>query len=145
MGYAIGEFSSITGVSIYTLRYYEKENLIVPQRKANGRRFYSDSDVTWIQFIKRLKDTGMPIKEIQKYAELRAMGNATLNERMEMLINHRAVLKDEIVKLQENLKNLDIKIDYYQAEIKAEYKISLDAAGKNHLYRYTIPNVPDPQ
>ena len=123
MGYAIGEFSSITGVSIYTLRYYEKENLIVPQRKANGRRFYSDSDVTWIQFIKRLKDTGMPIKEIQKYAELRAMGNATLTERMEMLVNYRAILKDKIVKLQENLENLDNKIDYYQAEIKAEYKI----------------------
>jgi len=120
MGYAIGEFSSITGVSIYTLRYYEKENLIVPQRKENGRRFYSDSDVTWIQFIKRLKDTGMPIKEIQKYAELRAMGNATLTERMEMLVNYRSVLKDKIVKLQENLENLDNKIDYYQAEIKKD-------------------------
>jgi DNA-binding transcriptional MerR regulator len=86
MGYSIGEFSSITGISIHTLRYYEKENLIIPERRENGRRCYSDGDVAWIQFIKRLKDTGMPIKEIQKYARLRARGDSTLEERMEMLI-----------------------------------------------------------
>lgn len=117
MRYAIGEFSSITGISIYTLRYYEKETLIVPERKENGRRLYSDGDVMWIQFIKRLKDTGMPIKEIQKYAQLRAKGDGTLVERMKMLEKHRTVLKGEITKMQENLKNLDDKIVYYQSEI----------------------------
>jgi len=117
MGYAIGEFSSITGISIYTLRYYEKENLIVPKRKENGRRFYSDGDITWLQFIKRLKDTGMPIKEIKKYAQLRAKGDSTLVERMKMLEKHRAVLKEEITKMQEHLDNLDDKISYYQSEI----------------------------
>jgi len=118
MGYAIGEFSSITGVSIYTLRYYEKENLITPKRKDNGRRLYSDGDISWIQFIKRLKDTGMPIKEIQKYAQHRANGDSTLEERMEMLIRHRTVLKEEIVAMQEHLTNLDDKIGYYKTEIK---------------------------
>lgn len=117
MGYAIGEFSTITGISIYTLRYYEKENLIIPNRKENGRRFYSDGDIAWIQFIKRLKDTGMPIKEIQKYAQLRAKGDSTLDERMEMLIQHRAVLKEEISSMQEHLNNLDGKINYYKTEI----------------------------
>ena len=47
---------------------------------------YSDKDLTWIAFIKRLKDTGMPIKEIRHYAELRADGDPTLSERMEMLV-----------------------------------------------------------
>jgi len=121
-GYAIGEFSSITGISIYTLRYYEKENLIIPERKENGRRLYSDGDISWIQFIKRLKDTGMPIKEIQKYAQLRAQGDSTLEERMEMLIQHRAVLKDEIAAMQENLTNLDDKISYYKTEIKKKHQ-----------------------
>ena len=121
-GYAIGEFSSITGISIYTLRYYEKESLIIPERKENGRRLYSDGDISWIQFIKRLKDTGMPIKEIQKYAQLRAKGDSTLAERMEMLIQHRAVLKDEIAAMQEHLTNLDDKISYYKTEIKKKHQ-----------------------
>ncbi|MGE7824979.1 MerR family transcriptional regulator [Paenibacillus sp. NPDC093718] len=120
MEYIISEFSAITGISIYTLRYYEKEKLIIPNRKENGRRCYSDGDITWIQFIKRLKDTGMPIKEIQKYAELRAKGDTTLVERMEMLVQHRVVLKEKTVKLLEHLDNLDDKISYYQTEINKE-------------------------
>ena len=117
MEYTIGEFSALTNLGIHTLRYYEKENLITPNRKANGRRCYCASDVTWIQFIKRLKDTGMPIKEIKKYAKFRAAGVSTLNERMEMLIQHRINLNMEIIKLQEHLEKLDCKIDYYQTEI----------------------------
>jgi len=115
MNFSIGEFSSMTGLSIYTLRYYEKEKLIVPARRDNGRRCYSENDVNWIQFIKRLKDTNMPIKEIQKYAQLRAKGNSTLMERMEMLMNHRTALKDQIASLQENLGHLEDKIEYYQS------------------------------
>lgn len=117
MSYSIGEFSAITGISIHTLRYYEKERLIIPARKDNGRRCYSEKDVSWIQFIKRLKDTNMPIKKIQKYAELRAKGDSTMIARMEMLIEHRAILKEDIAKQQEHLNNLDEKIEYYQREI----------------------------
>jgi DNA-binding transcriptional MerR regulator len=115
MNFSIGEFSSIAGLSIYTLRYYEKEKLIVPARRDNGRRCYTENDVNWIQFIKRLKDTNMPIKEIQKYAKLRAKGNSTLEERKEMLINHRTALKAQIASLQENLGHLEDKIKYYQS------------------------------
>ena len=117
MNYSIGDFSAITGISIYTLRYYEKESLIIPARKENRRRSYAESDIAWIQFIKRLKDTGMPIKEIQKYAKLRGQGNTTMGDRMEMLARHRDALKKEIAKLEEHLSNLDDKIDYYRTEI----------------------------
>lgn len=117
MNYSIGEFSNLTGISIYTLRYYEKENLIVPQREKNGRRYYSEQDITWIEFIKRLKDTKMPIKEIQKYAQLRTDGDSTMNERMELLIEHKTVLEEEITKYTENLNKLKDKIDYYKTEI----------------------------
>lgn len=122
MKFSIGEFSTITGLSIHTLRYYEKEKLIIPARQNNGRRCYSENDINWIQFIKRLKDTNMPIKEIQKYAVLRAKGDSTLIERMEMLTKHRTVLKEEITKLQEHLGNLNGKIEYYQNEIDRQRK-----------------------
>ena len=117
MNYSIGKFSELTHISIHTLRYYEKEKLIIPGRQLNGRRSYTEKDITWIGFIKRLKDTGMPIKEIQKYAQLHALGNETMQERMDLLTLHRNTLDTEILKMQEYLESLDTKIQYYQRVI----------------------------
>ena len=118
MEYSIGEFSRLTNLGIHTLRYYEHENLITPKRNSSNRRCYSDKDLAWIYFIKRLKDTGMPIKEIQRYAELRAEGDLTLNERLEMLTVHRESLNEQIKVLQEHMAKLDDKIDFYRQEIE---------------------------
>jgi len=115
--YSIGEFSKLTRLGIHTLRYYEHENLITPGRNSSNRRCYTDKDLAWIDFIKRLKDTGMPIKEIQHYAELRANGEATLSARMEMLISHRKALNEQISQLQEHMEKLDEKIEFYRREI----------------------------
>lgn len=120
MDYSIGKFSKLIGISAFTLRYYEKEELIIPKRRENGRRVYSENDISWIEFIKRLKDTGMSIKEIKKYAKLRSEGKITMNERMDMLVKHRVVLKEEIEKLQEHLIKLDEKIEFYNTEINKE-------------------------
>ena len=117
MEYSIGEFSKVTGLGIHTLRYYEQEGLILPQRNSVNRRCYSDKDLAWVDFIKRLKETGMPIKEIKRYAKLRSAGDDTLNARMEMLIQHRNDLCLEIKKLQEHKDKLDEKIDFYQKEL----------------------------
>lgn len=116
--YSIGEFSKLTNLGIHTLRYYEQENLITPKRNSSNRRRYSENDLAWIQFIKRLKDTGMPIKEIQHYAKLRSQGDATLNERMEMLIDHRKSLHRQMEALQEHMAKLDDKILFYREEIE---------------------------
>ncbi len=118
MDYSIGEFSKVTGLGIHTLRYYEHENLIIPLRNASNRRRYSEKDIAWIAFIKRLKATGMPIKEIKKYAALRAKGDVTLSERMEMLIQHRQSLNEQIRRLQEHETMLDEKIAFYRQEIE---------------------------
>ena len=117
MDYSIGEFSKATGLGIHTLRYYEHENLIIPLRNSSNRRRYSEKDIAWIAFIKRLKATGMPIKEIKKYAALRANGDATLSERMEMLMQHRQSLNERIRQLQEHEAMLDEKIAFYWQEI----------------------------
>ena len=118
MGYSIGDFSRLTGLGIHTLRYYEHEGLIAPERNSSNRRCYSDQDLTWLAFIKRLKDTGMPIKEIKNYAELRAAGDSTLFERMEMLVQHRQALNEQITRLQEHKIKLDEKIQFYRNEIE---------------------------
>ena len=114
----IKEVSEKYNISQDTLRYYEHENLIIPLRNSSNRRRYSEKDIAWIAFIKRLKATGMPIKEIKKYAALRAKGDATLSERMEMLIQHRQSLNEQIRQLQEHEAKLDEKIAFYQREIK---------------------------
>lgn len=117
MNYSIGEFSKLTNLGIHTLRYYEHENLITPERNSSNRRRYSEKDIAWIDFIKRLKETGMPIKEIKRYAELRALGEPTLSARMEMLIQHRESLNEQIRLLQEHKEKLDEKIEFYREEI----------------------------
>ncbi|ASG30468.1 MerR family transcriptional regulator [Fusobacterium animalis] len=117
MEYSIGEFSKLTGLSIHTLRYYEYEQLIVPMRNKNNILRYSDKDIAWIDFIKRLKDTGMPIKKIKEYAKLRSKGDITLSKRMEMLIQHYGFLEKQISILQEHKEKLDQKIKYYQVQI----------------------------
>lgn len=118
MDYSIGEFSKLAKVGIHTLRYYEKERLITPKRNPSNRRRYTDQDLAWIDFIKRLKDTGMPIKEIQHYAALRAKGEATLSERMEMLVFHRKTLAEQKSRLEEHMEKLEGKIDFYRREIE---------------------------
>ena len=117
MEYSIGEFSKLNGLSIHKLRYYEYEQLIVPMRNKNNIRRYSDKDIAWIDFIKRLKDTGMPIKKIKEYAKLRSKGDITLSKRMEMLIQHYGFLEKQISILQEHKEKLDQKIKYYQVQI----------------------------
>ena len=64
MEYSIGEFSRKTGLGIHTLRYYEHEGLLLPERTAANRRRYSERDVEWVAFLLRLKETGMPIREV---------------------------------------------------------------------------------
>lgn len=122
MKYTIGEFSKLTNLGIHTLRYYEQEHLITPERDSGNRRCYSEKDLSWIAFIKRLKDTGMPIKEIRHYAELRAAGESTLNERLEMLTAHREALNEQIARLQEHMTKLDEKIDFYRRETECAKK-----------------------
>ena len=117
MKYSIGQFSKLINISEYTLRYYENEKLITPDRDNNGRRYYNDSDISWIEFIKRLKDTGMPIKEIRKYAEHRSAGDSTLQERMDLLIKHQDTLQRKISELIFNNEKLNEKIDYYRQMI----------------------------
>lgn len=118
MSYLIGEFSVIINLSIDTLRYYEKEQLIFVERDATGRRRYTEADVGWILFIKRLKDTGMPIKKIKEYALLRYKGDSTIIQRLRMLEQHRLLVLEEKAKWKSNLEHLEEKISIYKSRIQ---------------------------
>ncbi len=113
----IKEFSEKTRLSAHTLRYYEKIGILPHiQKNTSGHRFYSTSDVEWINFVIKLKDAGMPLEDIVKYAHLREQGEATAAERMELLIKHRKVLKETIARQENYLKTLEAKIHFYRTK-----------------------------
>lgn len=114
----IGEFSERTGISAYTLRYYEKKGLIRVARDSAGRRDYSEEDVEWVRFIQRLKDTGMLLKDIRRYSDLRYQGEGTRQERMELLIRHRKSVVEQRDRWDAYLDNLDEKIRIYREMIE---------------------------
>lgn len=115
----IGEFSELTGLPVSTLHFYERKGLISPGRNTSGHRDYDESDLAWIAFIERLKETGMPLAQIKRYADLRAKGDSTLEERMDMLVGHRESVIDAISRWQDNPDHLDNKIEYYDRKIKS--------------------------
>lgn len=113
----IGQIAKIMGISPSALRFYEKKGLIRVARNKSGIRDYDSLDIQWITFIKRLKETGMTIKNIRAYATLRYLGDKTLLQRLEMLLDHRKLVSPNIGTLQTNLQNLDDKINIYKEKL----------------------------
>ncbi|WP_125763521.1 MerR family transcriptional regulator [Levilactobacillus mulengensis] len=114
--YRIGEFSKLVGLSAYTLRYYEDQDLILSQRDENGVRYYTAEDIRWIGFILHLKGTGMRLNELKRYVQLRAQGDGTIGERRAMLQKVKDDAEADIAELQMHLKVLSRKIDWYDGK-----------------------------
>lgn len=113
MQYSIGQFSKLCGLSIDTLRYYEKQGLIFSSRDKNNRRVYTDKDINWVKFILRLKKTGMSIKKMQEYAKLRYQGDETIPQRLVLLFEQLDLLHQEQDQLNEDIKFIEHKIKIY--------------------------------
>nr|WP_035100124.1 MerR family transcriptional regulator [Aneurinibacillus terranovensis] len=110
----IQQVSSMTGMSVHTLRYYERIGLLEPvKRDANGYRLYSVENFAWIEFLDRLRTTGMSIRQMQTFATLRSQGPITVTERKLLLEEHRRNVQEQIQELEKNLAVIGEKIDYY--------------------------------
>lgn len=114
----IQQVAEETDLSVHTLRYYERIGLIHPINRAqNTHRRYSPDDVAWIEFLNKLRATGMSIQQMQRYAELQRQGDATLPERVEMLRMLQREAEARIDDLQAHLKVIRYKIEFYQSII----------------------------
>lgn len=111
-------FSAQIGISADTLRYYEKEELLMPERDRNGYRIYGDRDVEWVGFIQRLKEMGVPIAQIKEYARLRHLGDNTIPERFNILLEHKEKLLMHQQKLAGHLDFLEQKLALYKKVIE---------------------------
>jgi DNA-binding transcriptional MerR regulator len=115
MGLTVGEAAAKVGLSVHTLRWYEQEGLVTPVgRDAVGRRRYSPNDLDWLQLLTCLRGTGMPVREMRRYAELARTGPATEAERLRLFEEHRERVLSRIADLQRDLDAINAKIDYYR-------------------------------
>ena len=115
------EVAKVTGLTAHTLRYYERIGLIHPiNREENTRRCYTADDVGWIDFLLKLRAIGMSIKDMQRYAELQRQGDNTLPERVEMLKALRDKVESHIDEMNQHLKLIYYKIDYYQKVVEEQ-------------------------
>lgn len=122
-GYTIQDMAERCGMTAHTLRYYERVGLIQPVGRArNGHRRYSEADEAWLHFLHCMRATNMPIREMQRYAELRELGDATSLERRKILEDHRTAIATQIVELQQAHALLTHKIANYK---KIEQRIRI--------------------
>ncbi|MFE9423511.1 MerR family transcriptional regulator [Kitasatospora sp. NPDC006697] len=112
--HGISEVSELTGLTAHTLRWYERIGLLDPvDRTHGGRRLYSDRDLARLEFLGKLRLTGMPVADMLRYVELARQGEGTARERRELLISHRTEVRAKIADLHATLAVLDHKIDLY--------------------------------
>ncbi|WP_285493000.1 MerR family transcriptional regulator [Actinomadura sp. NBRC 104425] len=113
--YSPAETASRSGFSIDTLRYYEKIGLLSGiARDAAGRRVFTDDDLAWLGMLRCLRDTGMPIAELQRYAELVRGGDETTPKRIALLRAHDRRVEEQIARLREQQRKIQEKIHFYE-------------------------------
>jgi DNA-binding transcriptional MerR regulator len=120
-GVGIAEAARRTGVSVHTLRYYERAGLVVTtvDRTTGGWRRYQEGDLDWITVCTRLRATGMPIKTIRRYAQLVSAGHGNEQERLALMEAHRVEVTAKLAEIQQHLTLIDHKIDVYRGRLAA--------------------------
>ena len=108
------------GVTVPTLRYYDKEGLLpFLSKRRNGTRVFEDKDFEWLAVINCMKNAGTPIKEIRQYIELCMEGDDTLTERLEVFRRRKTAVMTQMAELGKLLETIDRKIEYYEVAVAA--------------------------
>jgi len=118
-GMTIAEAAERTGLTPHTLRYYERDGLMLRavRRTSSGHRVYTDLDLTWVTMLTRLRATGMSIREVKAYAALCRQGDGNEAERLALLQTHRARVLAQLAEVHEHLEAIDVKIGMYASKV----------------------------
>lgn len=112
----VAEVSAATGLSEHTLRYYERAGLLDPvPRRSNGQRRYGDAELSRIEFVTKMRRTGMPIRVLRRY--LAADGDTVTGraERRAILVEHRTAMLRRLQECRDALELAEYKITLYDA------------------------------
>jgi DNA-binding transcriptional MerR regulator len=113
--YTIEEAARLSGVSAHTLRYYERIGLLEPVgRASSGHRRYNDGNLGSVHFLTLLRQTGMGIREMQRFVALTRAGDGTVPDRVAVLEAHRDALAEQIALLNQHFQAITTKIDFYR-------------------------------
>lgn len=114
--YTIQQVARLSGLTVHTLRYYEKIGLLEGvARNEHGYRLYTESDLAWIEFLIRLRETGMSMSDMKRFSDLRSEGESTIRARRQMLMAHQAKINEHMKLLRKYAESIQKKVDYYQA------------------------------
>jgi DNA-binding transcriptional MerR regulator len=128
--YTIEEAAQRTRISTHTLRYYERIGLLEPVGRApSGHRRYTEGDLGLVEFLTCLRQTGMPIRAMQRFMELARAGDGTISDRIDALVAHRESLAEQLALLRRHFEVLTGKIDYYRA-LLAEHPDEIVRSGQ---------------
>jgi len=117
----IADAAKASGLSAHALRYYERAGLLEPvDRNGSGHRRYGDRDLERIRFLMKLRATGMPIREVRRYAELMNAGPSTNAARMALLEGHRERVLQRLEETARNLDQIEWKINYYREQLERQ-------------------------
>jgi DNA-binding transcriptional MerR regulator len=118
--WSVSEAAERVGLTTHTLRWYEQEGLVEPVgRDSAGRRRYTQEDLDRLNMLTCLRRTGMPVRDMRRYAELVRQGDVSAVARMALFQRHRERVLERIAELQEDLKYIQHKIDWYASEMGA--------------------------
>jgi DNA-binding transcriptional MerR regulator len=113
---SISQAAERTGLSTHTLRYYEREGLMLGgvDRASSSHRRYTDSDIAWVVFLTKLRSTAMPIARVREYVDLVRLGDISTQDRLKLLLEHRDSVIAQLDEMTQSLRAIDHKIDLYR-------------------------------
>ncbi|MEH0931348.1 MerR family transcriptional regulator [Micromonospora sp. CPCC 205558] len=120
-GLSIGQVAQHTGLSVHTLRLYEREGLLASEvrRDGSGRRVYSAWDIEWLTNCVRFRASGMPLTTIGRLAKLVREGSGNEAERLKLLREHQRHIIEQLTQLRDCLALIDGKVASYEQHLAA--------------------------
>ena len=118
--FSISEVAKELNLTVYTLRYYDKEGLMpFIERTSSGIRVFKESDISALKIVECLKASGMPIKEIKNFIDWCSDGDSTLQQRYDMFIERKATVEAQMEELKKTMEIIEHKCFYYKTALEA--------------------------
>ncbi|QGQ95960.1 MerR family transcriptional regulator [Paenibacillus psychroresistens] len=135
----IGQVAEKTGLSIPTIRYYEKEGILpFIKRNESGIRIFEYEDIQWINLLNCLRNTGMPIAQLKDYADLTLLGDQTGEKRLGILEKQKEKIEEQVNTLKSHIDLLNLQMEWYP-RLKKE-NVQFDQAMKAWLKEGKLPS-----